>query len=301
MSLRDEAIVSDVYIAINRRFLALSPAMDLKCYFLDDPRGKQIEVKKNTLDGIDFVPKDADTLMRDLEAARTGGDKAFEKGSSKPVDFQAHWAHSASLLATKGIGYREPWRYTLTDHELRISDARPSLLKAPEMDQQFSGYFAEAFNMNLRALHVGVGFGSEPKDNVCNVHIDELGIEMVDESGNLSVTPVVGAHTFSELILKSIIPVPEWVKTNVDLHVLSPSMGFSRLGASVHLYKTPKFRVTLSASCGFTSCDNVDWGGFLSIDKLKTLDLWKQINPTLSVSGEFEFLGGSRSKRHPRR
>jgi hypothetical protein len=169
------------------------------------------------------------------------------------------------------------------------------------MDQQFSGYFAEAFKMNLQALHVGVGFGSDPKDNVCNVHIDELGIEMVDESGNLSVTPVVGAHTFSELILKSIIPVPEWVKTNVDLHVLSPAMGFTRLGASVHLYKTPKLRVTLSASCGLTSCDNVDWGGFLSIDKLKTLDLWKQINPTLSVSGEFDFLGGSRSKRHPRR
>jgi hypothetical protein len=189
----------------------------------------------------------------------------------------------------------------LTDHALRIADARPSLLKGPEMDQQFSGHFGEAFKMNLRALHVGVGFGSDPKDNVCNVHIDEMGIEMADENGNVSITPNIGFHTASELILKSIIPVPEWVKTNVDFHFLSADMGYRRIGVSVHLYKTPKLKVTLSASCGLTSCDNVDWRGFLSMDKLRSLDLWKQINPTLNISGRHDLLGGNTSKRRPRR
>lgn len=298
--LRTEAIASDIYKAINARFLDLTPRMDLKCYFLDDPseKPKQIDVKKNTLDGIDFVPKDADALMRDLDAAVINGERAFEKGSTKPVDFQKHWAHSVSLMATKGIGYREPWRMVLTDRALRIADAHPSYLKGPEMDQRFSGYFGEAFKMNLKALHVGVGFGSKPENNMCNVHIDEMGIEMMDENGNVSVTPNVGYHLANELIVKSKIPgLPNWVKTNVNLHFLSADMGYNRIGASVDLYKSSRLKITVSASCALTSCDNIDYKGFVSFDRLKSLDFWKQFNPTINVTGSHDIFGGSSRKK----
>lgn len=292
-----EAVTSDVYKAINARFLDLTPQIELKSYFLDDPFSWQIKVRKNTLDGMDFVVKDVDAFLKCLDAAKIGTEKAFMKGGVSPSDFKEHWAHNASLMASKGIGYREPWRFVLTDHALRVADAQPSLLNAPQMDQQFSGYFAEALKVNLKALHIAVILGSNPKDNLCKVHIDEVGIEMLDENGNVSLTPNIGFHTASELILKSIIPVPEWVKTNVDLHFLSADMGYRRIGASIHLYKTPKLKITLSASCGLTSCDNVDWRGFLSLDKLRTLDLWKQINPTLNISGRHDLLGGNRSRR----
>lgn len=297
-SVREEAIASDVYNSINARFLDLTPKMDLKCYFLDKPKRKQLVVKKNTLDGIDFVPKNADAFMRDLEAAMIGENRAFEKGSTKPVDFQKHWAHSVSLMATKGIGYREPWRMVLTDRGLRIADARPRYLNAPEMDQGFSGYFGEAFKMNLRALHVGVGFGSKPEENVCNVHIDEMGIEMMDENGNVTVTPNVGYHFASELILKSMIPgIPNWVKTHVNFHFLSADMGYNRIGASVDLFKSARLKITVSASCALTSCDNIDYKGFVSFDKLKTLDFWKQFNPTINITGSHDLLGGSSWKK----
>ena len=298
-----QAIVSDVYNSINARFRDLTGMKPLKCYFKEDPssKPKQLDVKKNTLDGIDFVPRNADQLMRDLEAATSGGEAAFLKGSTKPVDFQQHWAHSVSLMATKGIGYRETWRMVLTDHDLRVSDARPSFLKGPEMDRQFSGYFGEAYKMNLKALHIGVGFGSTAESDMCNVHIDEMGIEMADVSGNISVTPNVSYHLFNELLLKSEIPgMPEWVKTHVNFHVLSPDIGYKRIGLSIDAVKTSRFKITISASCGLKSCDNVDYSGFLSLDKLQTLDLWKKINPTINITGSHDLLGGSSWKNRHR-
>jgi hypothetical protein len=274
----------DTFRKIETRLSNFSPPIKLREHLVDKPSTiADLEVHQLTLHGVDFTVKDPDKFLFAVKAARTGTDKAFAEGSTKPSDWKQHWAMAASLLATKGIGFREPWRYYLNDRAARLQDARPPRLNAPEMDRGFAGNFGEANTLNLSALHISVAFGN--KWTKCNIHIDETGIAMVGLHNNVTITPNFISHTFNELILKTLPRehLPTWFIDRVNLHVLSPEMGYKRLGIGVDVLKGDSYKLTITASCGLTSCKDIEFSKILKLDP----NAIKSLNPTINLTKKF--------------
>jgi hypothetical protein len=231
------AVNSETFRKIETRLSNFSPPIKLREHLVDNPSSiADLEVHPLTLQGVDFTVKDPDKFLSAIRGARTGSDKVFTEGSTKPSDWKQHWAMTASLLATKGIGFREPWRYYLNDRAARLEDSQPPLLSSPKMDSRIAENFAEANPFNLSALHISVAFG---KWTECNIHIDETGVAMADLNNNLSLTLNFISHTFNELLLKTIFGahLPTWFVDRVNLHVLSPEMGYKSLGIGVDMLK----------------------------------------------------------------
>jgi hypothetical protein len=277
------AVNSETFRKIETRLSNFSPPIKLREHLVDNPSSlADLEVHPLTLQGVDFTVKDPDKFLSAIRAARTGGDKVFTEGSTKPSDWKQHWAMTASLLATKGIGFREPWRYYLNDRAARLEDAQPPLLSSPKMDRRIAENFAEANPFNLSALHISVAFG---KWTECNIHIDETGVAMADLTNNVSLTPNFISHTFNELLLKTIVGahLPTWFVDRVNLHVLSPEMGYKRIGIGVDMLKGDSYKLTITASCGLTSCDDVKFSKVLKLDR----DAIKSLNPTINFTKKF--------------
>ncbi len=161
------------------------------------------------------------------------------------------------------------------------------------MDPNFGATFGEAPKLKLAALHVAVAHNKP--NAICLAHIDEVGVAMFDESNNLSLTPDFVYHFVNELLFKSIIGkgLPDWVKEGVNIHVGSQDMGYSRIGVSVDVARGSWYRVTVTASCGLGSCSNIDVGRMVRLD----LSSYKHINPTISISGTHDLLGGGGWRR----
>lgn len=278
----------DTFRKIETRLRNFSPPIELREHIVDNPSTvADLKTHPLTLQGVDFTVKDPDKFLFAIKTARTGTEKAFAEGSTKPSDWKQHWAMTASLLATKGIGFREPWRYYLNDRAARLRDARPPHLNSPEMDSGFAENFGEANTLNLSALHISVAFG---KWTECNIHIDETGIAMADLHNNVTITPNAINHTFNELLLKTIAGehLPTWFIDRVNLHVLSPEMGYKRLGISVDVLKGDSYKLTISASCGLTSCQDIEFSKILRLDS----NAIKSLNPTINLTGKFNLGGG---------
>jgi hypothetical protein len=279
------AVNSDTFRAIEARLASFNPPIILSEHLVDKPRSVvDLEVHPLTLQGVDFTAKDPDKFLEAVRKAKNGTDKAFNEGSTKAADWKEHWAMTTSLLATKGIGFREPWRYYLGGHGRQLADARPPGRGVPEMDMDFAGYFGTANTINLSALHISVAFG---KWTECNIHIDETGIAMTDLANNLTITPNVASHFANELLLKTIageaLKLPTWFLDRFNFHFLSPEMGYRRVGVSMDVLKGKTYKLTISASCGLTSCPDID---LVKVIKLDT-DALKSINPTVTFTKRF--------------
>jgi hypothetical protein len=279
------ALSAPTFLAIEKRLGSFSPPINLREHIVDNPTTiADLQVHPLTLQGVDFSAKDPDKLVRDIQKAKTGTEKAFKEGSTRPSDWKEHWAMTTSLLATKGIGFREPWRFYLNDRGTQLANARPPRLNTPEPDPAFAGYFGEANSLNMSALHISVAYG---KWTACNIHIDETGIAMADLDNNVTITPNVVHHLFNELIIKTIIAekahIPSWVLDRLNIHVLSPEMNYRRLGLSFDVLKGKNYKLTLSASCGLTSCKDIDFSKVFTLDK----EALKSINPTVSFTKHF--------------
>jgi hypothetical protein len=278
------AINSETFRKIESRLSNFTPPIKLREHLVDKPTTvADLHVHPLTLQGIDFTVKDPDKFLVAVRTAKTGTDKAFGEGSTTPSDWKQHWAMAASLLATKGIGFRESWRYYLNDRAARLQDARPPrLLNAPEMDRGFAENFGGANSLDLSALHISVAFG---KWTACNIHVDETGIAMTDIRNNVTITPNVISHFFNELAFKTIAgeKLPTWFIDRVNLHVLSPEMGYRRLGVSADILKGESYKLTISASCGLTSCADVAFSRILRLDT----NALKSINPTITFTKRF--------------
>lgn len=245
----------------------------LNDHLLDKPKTvADLEVHPLTLQGVDFTVKDPDKFLTAVREARTGSDKAFSEGSTKGSDWKQHWAMTASLQATRGIGFREPWRYYLDDRVAQRQDTKPPLLNSPEMDRGLAAHFGEANTLDLTALHISVAFG---KWTECNIHIDETGIGVKDLENNLTIAPSVISHGFNELFFKTFLAeaagMPTWVVDRFNLHVLSPEMGYDRVGISYDVLKGDTYKLTISASCGLTSCKDIEMSKIFSADVLSGL------------------------------
>jgi hypothetical protein len=263
-----EAIHEPTFRKIEARLRSFSPPIELREHLVPKPSSvADLEVHPLTLQGVDFTVRDPDKFVAAMRQAKTAGASAFAEGSTTPSDWKRHWAMTASLLATRGIGFREPWRYYLNDRDMRLPDARPPGLRdEPQMSSEIAGTFGIANTLNLSALHISVAFG---KWTECNVHIDETGVAMVDEHNNLTITPFAVHHLFNELIFKTIggEHLPTWFVDRVNLHVLSPEMGFKRLGVSIDLLKGETYKLTISASCGLTSCRDIDYSQIIKLNR----------------------------------
>jgi len=277
------AFSAPTFVAIANRLASLSPGIDLRKHVIPNPVTKaDLTVHPLTLQGVDFTVRDPDLLLREIQDAKTGTEKAFKQGSTKPADWKEHWAISASLQATKGIGFREPWRFYLNDRGLQLASARPPRMRGditPEFDSDFAAPFGESTSLDMSALHISIAYG---KWTSCNIHIDETGVAMESVDGDVAITPNVGHHSVNELIVKTFIGehLPTWFVDRFNLHFLSPQMNYSRVGASFDLMKGKTYKLTLTASCGISSCQDIDVSKMIKLDA----NAWKQINPTLSFT-----------------
>lgn len=275
---------ADTFGSIESRLANFSPPIFLRDHIVDNPTSlSDLEVHPLPLQGIDFTVKDRDALLTAIRNAKTGTESAFGEGSTKASDWKQHWAMTASLLATKGIGFREPWRYYLNERAEQIENARPPrMLNEPEFDLEFAANFGTANTIDLSALHISVAFG---KRTECNIHIDNTGIAMSDLKGNLWITPNAGSHTANELILRTILgeSLPTWFVDRVNLHVFSPETRYKPLAIGVDVLKGTSYKLTLTASCGLTQCPDIEFTKIIRLDR----DALKTLNPTLTFTKRF--------------
>jgi len=68
-------------------------------------------------------------------------------------------------------------------------------------------------------------------------------------------------------------------------------MNYRRLGVSYDIVKGSTYKLTISASCGLTSCKDVEFSKLVSLDKHTLLkfdtDALKQLNPTVTFTKRF--------------
>lgn len=316
MEIGAAALASDTFKTIQKRLNGYSPGINLRDHLVENPRTKEdLTAHGVILDGIDFKVRNDNDLIAAIDACKIGGEKAFSSGSSKPYDFKQHWAMSASMLATKGLGYREPYRYFLHERGLQLEQARPpGLMDGIETAPSSSALFGASRTIDLSALHLSIAWTDHGLDGkcapgcYCNVHIDDTGVAMIDALGNLTITPNLFSHTFNELLIKTILaqPVglPDWFRDRFNLHVLSPEMNHERLGISFDILKSSTHRLTLTASCGLTQCDDVQWSRLVPDAPSGLFDkdfytgipsVLKQLSPTLTYTRSFTFLDGGTS------
>lgn len=282
------AVHEPTFTAIESRLATVG--VNLKEHLVDKPTTvADLEVHPLTLQGVDFTVKDPDKLLFAIRHARSGADKAFSEGSTKPADWKQHWAMTASLLATKGIGFREPWRFVLNGAGSQLINARPPRMKnEPEFSNDLAANFGTANTQDISALHVSIAFG---KWTECNIHIDETGITMTDMNDFLSLTPNAGQHTLNELLVKTIaaegLDLPDWFLDRFNLHFLGPQVNYQRIGVSFDVLKGKTYKLTVMASCGLTECDDVQFSKFITWDLGDKLDVLKQLNPTVKFEKHF--------------
>jgi hypothetical protein len=264
--------------------------IELKKHLIDNPSSiADLEVHPGTLQGVDFTVKDPDAFLAAVRSAKSGTENAFFEGSTKPSDWKQHWAMSASLLATKGIGFREPWRFVLNGRSSQMLSARPPrMLNESEFSNELAANFATSNTQDITALHISVAFG---KWTECNIHIDETGIAMTDMQNFLSLTPNVGQHTVNELLVKTIVAeglkLPAWFVDRFNVHFLGPQVNYRRIGASYDVMKGKTYKLTVMASCGLTQCPDVQFSKILTLNLRDKVDLLKEINPTIMYEKRF--------------
>jgi len=241
---------------------------------LDSHVAEVLRVGRTTLDGIDFVPRDARKLGLALQAMRTSGRQRFAWPQKETIvdgarDFYAgtgvsgNTTFDVSLAATHGAGYREvlsassmtaamPPSAPLTESAME----RAMNVQGPKFSGAFSDYISRP---DISALHCAVS------PSVCNIHIDQTAVVVYDESGRLVVWGSAGQHTADELVWKTFGPrvlnlllgkmpllhylpikrIPEVI----DIQIPSPANGYKNLSVEGFLVRRKKLVVSFKYTC----------------------------------------------------
>lgn len=230
-----------VYNDLAKRLLACNPPV-----ILDDHIGKIQRFGKTTLDGVNFFARDYKKLKKTLVDAKDSSGAPFFGHAI--LDNLDHWALKTSFLATDGTGFREASRLKIRDKPL-IGNG-PLDRRDSQGWRRNAGRFIGAFPEvdvlpDMSSLHCAVS------NQGCNIHVDEVGFVLYDDLGNLVVDPDVIQHLFNELIFKTYgkYLLPEAIVNRINLVLPSTANAFNRAGVSVDVYKTQKYRVTVSATC----------------------------------------------------
>jgi hypothetical protein len=275
----EKEMSQEVFKKIEKRLADFNPPIELRKHIADFDLniGKKfvprVTTKRDTLDGVNFLIKDRVALLTALRAPKDSvGEPALAEGSSEDKKHwskmgiqgdPSHYALNWSYLATNGIGFREVYHQRLNDRELRIRDARPPLLNAPEMDGRFSANFGDSFSdPDYSAIHFGVGTDNTTKVplHVANVHIDKLGFVLVGPDGKPVVGPNFLRHWGEELKIKTDLRAAlskyigeKYANAFIDrvtLGLPSTQNDASKLSVSFDLVQRENFRWMITGSCG---------------------------------------------------
>jgi hypothetical protein len=281
---------TDTYRKIAARLTMFRPQIDLSKYFAgpspdaliyDEKPYIRHQLKKygvaaatNTLDGITFVPRDSEGLIKKLQDARTAeGLEAFAEGGSS--EKPAHWALELSMASTRGKGFREIWRPELSNRPLAMADLRRGQPHGFRLDRdrgEWSNAYSALFGKDPRPLDITSLHFAVSRERV-NVHIDETGFVFEAADGALTVGPNFAHHAVNELVWKTMLPISPWMAEHIDLILPNSANDFLlRFGMSVDLLQRKNLRVTVTGTCG--ACGTWD------------------ITGTLTVSGTHDLLGG---------
>jgi hypothetical protein len=226
---------SPVYSEIARRLTDCNPPVKL-----DDHVAKIISIKDTRLDGVNFIARDYKKLIQALKDAKDGaGSPIFAHATIGDPD---HWALKASFLATDGTGFREIFRPKLSAPTLADAYAARAM-------RRYAGQFTENTAVpDLSSLHCAISIGE------CNIHIDETGFVLADESGNPVLDPDFLQHLVNELLFKTYAKkiLPDGFVDRVNLILPSSFVDYDRVGVSFDLKKTKNYRVTLTGTCSIS-------------------------------------------------
>ena len=240
------ALTGSVYQTIAKRMALLNPSIRLGDHMVVS----SLKAKDNTLDGIEFEPKidrisGEPTLLRALRIAKDAiGQPAFVEGHAGDP---SEPALSASFAETKGRGFREIWRFRLTDRPLRWASGRPGV-QVPSLDAEFSAQFGDDITLpDLSSLHCAVSI------HRCNVHIDEMGFVMANAAGEVMLSPDLFRHVVVELLWKTKLrrKIPDWAVDRINLIVPSAPNRFSKVGISYDMAKSEKAKISITGACGW--------------------------------------------------
>jgi len=311
----ENADTNGVYRRIADRIAWNDPPFDLDSHVADI-----IEIGNTTLDGINFVPRDARKLQIALQSMTSRGRRRFAWLDNSTIASGAtdssigggvtdDLTFAASLGATEGSGYRE-----IFDRARAPAGVLPpSPIGDSAMDRmlgaagpKFSGAFSDyVARPDISALHCAVSASK------CNIHIDETAVCVYDAAGKMMVSGNAGQHTTDELLWKTYgPPILDFIFSRapllhflpmkrlpevIDLRLPSPANGYKDF--SVEGFLIRKKSVTLSFKYSYTS---------VALDRLTGQDYYRPIIGidakrqettqaiTLNFGGTFEAGGGGR-------
>jgi hypothetical protein len=266
----ENADTRGVYRKIADRMAWNDPPFDLDSHVADI-----IRIGNTTLDGIDFVPRDARKLEIALQSMKAGTRRRFRWLDERTIaggaaDFSIgqgvtdDLTFAASLGATAGSGYREVFDRVRSPAGVQASapigeSAMDRMLDAagPKFSGAFSDYVARP---DISALHCEVSASK------CNIHIDETAVCIYDDAGKMIVSGNAGQHTGDELLWKtygpklmdflfSKAPVLHFLPMNripevIDLRIPSPANGYKNFSLEAFLIR--KKSLTLSVKYSYT-------------------------------------------------
>lgn len=253
--------LTQTYRDIANRLANFSPGIDIEKHIYNDI----LEVGRDTLEGISFKAKNPERLKYALRNIRdVHGEPAFAEGSKEDM---SHWALAKSFSKTHGTGFREIWRPKLDERPLSYADSRRNRY-SPEWTRHLSSGFGDALDVpDLSSVHCAVA------DDICNIHIDQMGFVFAGWNGEIIVGPDFLRHTVIELLWKTDARkyVPDWVVDHVNFVLPSSYNNFQRVGLSFEANLARNVKVELSGTCAIH-------GGF-------------ECSANLSLSGKFDWLG----------
>ena len=273
----ENADTSGVYRKIADRMAWNDPPFDLDSHVADI-----IRIGNTTLDGVDFVPRDARKLEIALQAMKSGSRRRFAWPHSRTIaasgtDFETgkgvtdNLTFDVSLGATEGSGYREIFDKARAPAGVQAAapigeSAADRMFAAggPKFSGAFSDYVARP---DISALHCAVSASK------CNIHIDETAVCIYDETGQMIVSGNAGQHTGDELLWKtygpklmdllfSKAPVLHFLPMNrlpeiVDLRLPSPANGYKNFSVEAFAVRKKSLTLSLKYSCAPSVLDNV--------------------------------------------
>jgi hypothetical protein len=258
-----------VYRKIADRMAWNNPPFDLDSHVADI-----IRIGNTTLDGVDFVPRDARKLEIALQSMTLGARRRFAWPHSRTIasgatDFSTgkgvtdNLTFDVSLGATEGSGYREIFDRAQAPAVFQASSPigesaadRMYEIGGAKFSGAFSDYVARP---DISALHCAVSASK------CNIHIDETAVCIYDESGKMIVSGNAGQHTGDELLWKtygpklmdvlfSKAPVLHYLPMNripevVDLRIPSPANGYRNFSLEAFMVRKKSLTLSLKYSC----------------------------------------------------
>ena len=310
----ENADTSGVYRRIADRMAWNDPPFDLDSHVADI-----IRIGNTTLDGVDFVPRDARKLEIALQSMKSGARRRFAWPHSRTIatsgtDFATgkgvtdNLTFDVSLGATEGSGYREIFDKARAPAGVQAAPVGESAAErmfeagGPTFSGAFSDYVARP---DISALHCAVSASK------CNIHIDETAVCIYDESGQMIVSGNAGQHTGDELLWKtygpklmdllfSKAPVLHFLPMNripeiVDLHLPSPANGYKNFSVEAFAVRKKSLTLSLKYSCAPSVLDTVTGQDyFRNIPGVEPQKKEFAQAITFNIAGTFETGGGGR-------